>query len=470
MHTIDDSEEYNKNHFETGNSYNYSQSSYTQETDEHTSTLNNYKTYDKYSDSENIVEDYIKNSDGLSYADRMNETPIDSDYDVIYEESSPASDKFQPFNEYSHASKTNFTQKSYSDYSSYSRDYNNREDYNNSESNIYSRDEDFPYPKRAFYSENDFENEEPLAVHKESTLKNNQESKNEENTHESMFRRYNDEDNLDEINRKIIIKREYRAVIRELLNYDFDEPDNELYTYDNHQNDLLSDRDRDRDYNEYSEQAYNETDRYYDPMTATQEPDDIDAESAAAFDETMVDDDSFDDLFVSVRSMGDEVRIRSHNNEIERDYDSLYHYYSTKLNLFKYGIIYGLMILEIIVPYLIFKLGFNLGPLYGELPFMIIFTVLATALPIYSVIAYIADPYKKKRYDFSLRTSLLYRFGIMFLVLILIYSMNVVLYMDISFSIEYIFSLVTPALMSTNIPLSAILFKALYSSKKFNAD
>lgn len=128
------------------------------------------------------------------------------------------------------------------------------------------------------------------------------------------------------------------------------------------------------------------------------------------------------------------------------------------------------MILEILIPYLIIKFGVGMDVIYGELPFLILFTLGAASLPVYSVIAYVLDPYKRKRYDFDLRTSLLYRFGIMLLVLILIYAANVVLYMDISFDADYLFSLITPALMSTNIPVSALLFKALYDTKNFGAE
>ena len=182
------------------------------------------------------------------------------------------------------------------------------------------------------------------------------------------------------------------------------------------------------------------------------------------------DNANFDDLLVSGRSMGDEIRIRTHSREVDKEYNSLYHYYSNKLTLFKYGIIFGLMILEILIPYLIIKFGVGMDVIYGELPFLILFTLGAASLPVYSVIAYVLDPYKRKRYDFDLRTSLLYRFGIMLLVLILIYAANVVLYMDISFEADYLFSLITPALMSTNIPVSALLFKALYDTKNFGAE
>ena len=58
----------------------------------------------------------------------------------------------------------------------------------------------------------------------------------------------------------------------------------------------------------------------------------------------------------------------------------------------------------------------------------------------------------------------------MVLMFVLIYAVNVVLYMDISFDAEYAFSLVVPALLSTNIPLSALIFQALYDTKKFNAE
>ena len=177
----------------------------------------------------------------------------------------------------------------------------------------------------------------------------------------------------------------------------------------------------------------------------------------------------FDDLLLSVRSMGDEIRIRSHNGAVEKKYNELYNYYSNKLNLFKYGILFGIMILEIIIPYFIIKFGFNIS-IFGELPILVISVVGAAILPIFAISAYLIDPFKRKRYEFELKTSILYRTGIMALILILIYAVNVVLYMDISFEAEYAFSLISPALLSTNIPISALIYKKLFDTKQFTVE
>ena len=137
--------------------------------------------------------------------------------------------------------------------------------------------------------------------------------------------------------------------------------------------------------------------------------------------------------------------------------------------LYKYGILFLLMAAEILIPYLIIKFAVGIEIRYEILTLVLSITG-AAILPIYAVIANLIDPYKRKRYDFSMKNSVLFRLAVMVLMLVLIYAANVVLFMDISFDAEYAFSLITPALMSTNIPLSPVIFQTLYDTKKFNVE
>ncbi len=310
------------------------------------------------------------------------------------------------------------------------------------------------YPDKAFYNDDDFSSKEKEV---EEEVPEERPAVAEKRT---IFKRYDDADISEETDRQIIVGREYRGVIKRLLHSDIDE--------DNYYIKIKRQSEEPELENEEPIPVVGE------PIgrTSVSESSTVQSElyESSATRELADDNANFDDLLVSGRSMGDEIRIRTHSREVDKEYNSLYHYYSNKLMLFKYGIIFGLMILEILIPYLIIKFGVGMDVIYGELPFLILFTLGAASLPVYSVIAYVLDPYKRKRYDFDLRTSLLYRFGIMLLVLILIYAANVVLYMDISFDADYLFSLITPALMSTNIPVSALLFKALYDTKNFGAE
>lgn len=259
----------------------------------------------------------------------------------------------------------------------------------------------------------------------------------------NLFRSYNNAELSEEADREIIVAREYRNVIRRLLKGDYEEqqfPDRDKFAVGG-------------DYNESMTQVAasvteSENEEYY------------------------VQDDGkadFSNLLVAVRSMGDDIRIRTHNNNTDKEYSNLYHYYSNKLLLYKYGILFLLMICEIIIPYLIIKFAIGLEIKY-EILTLVISVVGAAILPIYAVSANLIDTYKKKRYAFELKNSLLFRFAVMILMLVLTYALNVVLYMDISFDSAYALSLTVPALLSTNIPLSAVIFQALYDSKKFNAE
>lgn len=275
------------------------------------------------------------------------------------------------------------------------------------------------------------------------------------------FRSYESAELSDEATREMIIEREYRNVIRQLLSGDIDAEtyyedmiaraeasikDDEVAATDNQKLDIVEEDKLVG--SEVSGDANN-----FEPSPIASEPP----------------RDDFDNLMLSVRSMGDDIRIRTYNGSIEKEYNSLYHYYSNKLMLFKYGIMFAIMILEIIIPYFIIKLGLGIN-IVAELPVLVISVVFAALFPIYSISAYLIDPFKQKRYDFELKTSLICRLGIMVLMLVLVYAANVVFYMDISFEAEYAFSLITPALLTTNIPLAAVVFKQLYDTGKFAAN
>lgn len=317
-----------------------------------------------------------------------------------------------------------------------------------------------PYPSEAFYKDEDFSREEdsgqlsmfadsPSETEKKKTADNS--TINSSNNRGSVFKSYDNAELSEETNREIVVGREYLGVIKRLLRGD----DADADTYYSRLREVGATVAVDGDEREQRIAA----DDRPSVVTETQPP-----------MESSVDGANFDDLLVSVRSMGDDIRIRTHNRSIDKEYNSLYHYYSNKLLLFKYGILFALMILETVIPYFVIKFVLNLSPIVGELPVLVISVMVAALLPIYAISAFLIDPYKRKRFDFDLKNSLLYRLGIMLLMLILVYAVNVVFYMDISLEIEYAFSLVTPALLTTNIPISALVFKGLYNTKRFSVE
>ena len=252
------------------------------------------------------------------------------------------------------------------------------------------------------------------------------------------FRSYDGADISEESRRNLIVQREYRNVIRALLRGEY--KGSEIYVPD-----------------ETTHAA-----------AATETDTAASRYETAAFraDSTQAD---FSNVIMAVRNMGDDVRIRTHNSNTDKEYNSAYQYYSNKLLLYKYGIIFLLMAAEILIPYLIIKFAANINMEYEVLT-LVLSTTGAAILPIYAVIANVIDPFKRKRYSFSMKNSMLFRIAVFLLLLVLIYALNVVLFMDIAFEAEYAFSLITPALLATNILVSPLLFQTLYDTKKFNVE
>lgn len=283
---------------------------------------------------------------------------------------------------------------------------------------------------------------DPLAADAETenvTAKTESEStETSENSTEYAFRSYEDADISEESRRDMIIQRGYRSVIRSLLNGEY--RGHEVYLP--HETTQAS----------VTENHPAET-----------------YEAAATSVRTDPGQADFTGVIAAVRNMGDDVRIRTHNGNVDKEYNSAYQYYSNKLLLYKYGILFLLMAAEILIPYLIIKFAVGIEIRYEVLALVLSITG-AAILPIYAVVANVVDPFKRKRYDFSMRNSLLFRLAIFVLMLVLIYALNVVLFMDIAFDAEYAFTLVMPALLATNLLVSPLLFQTLYDTKRFNVE
>ena len=67
---------------------------------------------------------------------------------------------------------------------------------------------------------------------------------------------------------------------------------------------------------------------------------------------------NFGKLSQSIRNLGDEVKIRTPDSKAAREYNKQYYYYSNKLLLFQYGILFLIMLLESFIVYISIK---NIG-------------------------------------------------------------------------------------------------------------
>ena len=176
-------------------------------------------------------------------------------------------------------------------------------------------------------------------------------SAEEETNNKNVFRSYEDDSDIsEEAQRELIIQREYRGVIRELLRGEYNGTA-EFTSIPSNDYAQLFDR---------------------DDEAAAADP----AEGLATYNtepETSGQID-FSSLLTAVRSMGDDIRIRTHNSNADKEYNSVYQYYSNKLLLYKYGILFLLMAAEILIPYLIIKFAVGISIRYEILTLVLSIT------------------------------------------------------------------------------------------------
>lgn len=167
-----------------------------------------------------------------------------------------------------------------------------------------------------------------------------------------------------------------------------------------------------------------------------------------------------------VREMGSNVVIRTHNNESSKEYANTYYYYSNKLMILHYGILFAIMMVEILFTAVFVNLVLHAGRSFDKWLY-IIAAVVAVAFPLIAFIKNFYEPNKRKRINFHLKNSLVYRLIVMAQCLLIVYCVNVIAKMPLGFSIDYITSLLLPALLCIDFPISALVFNVLFKSKKF---
>ena len=134
--------------------------------------------------------------------------------------------------------------------------------------------------------------------------------------------------------------------------------------------------------------------------------------------------------------------------------------------LVHYGILFGIMMLEILFTAIFVNPILHAGR-SSDKWFYVLSSLLAVAFPITAFIKNVTIPNKRKRINFSLKNSLIYRSIVMAQCFLIVYCANIIAGMPLSFSGEYLTTVLLPALLCTNFPVSALLFNALFKSKKF---
>ena len=175
---------------------------------------------------------------------------------------------------------------------------------------------------------------------------------------------------------------------------------------------------------------------------------------------------NFGKLSQSIRELGEEVKIRTPDSNAVREFNKQYYYFRNKLLLFQYGILFLIMLVECFLTFIIVKSTVKVSPDY-ETALYVCSVLFCFAFPITAAILYLSEPSKRKRIDFSFKNSIIFRLIIMAQLLLIIYALNVYAGMPIGGDPYYALSMALPMVLSTNIPISSVIFNSLYRTKKF---
>ncbi|MDE7164537.1 MAG: helix-turn-helix transcriptional regulator [Clostridiales bacterium] len=168
----------------------------------------------------------------------------------------------------------------------------------------------------------------------------------------------------------------------------------------------------------------------------------------------------------AVRELGNDVTIRNHNNSA-KEYTGKNFYYCNRLMMTHYTIMCATMFLVGLILFLTFRMGLGMTMQYDYALY-----ICAGLLPIFmfitAVICYANNPDKTKRININFKFSLIIRFVIMLQVDVIVYCMNLMFNMPITFSLYYVPSIVLPCAYALFIPISEIIFITLLRSGKYS--
>jgi len=141
--------------------------------------------------------------------------------------------------------------------------------------------------------------------------------------------------------------------------------------------------------------------------------------------------------------------------------------------LVHYGIMFAIMIAFVVTTFLVSFVGLNtMGPARHpnfDIFVYIVGVLLSITPPIIAVILSFRNPDKQKRIRYSFKNAMKYRLVLFVNILVITYLVNIYLGMNISFTnaIDHLASLMLPALLALTLPISAIVFNALYKSGRY---
>ena|GEM_PF-1253929 len=195
---------------------------------------------------------------------------------------------------------------------------------------------------------------------------------------------------------------------------------------------------------------------------------------SAPITETTTRHESFNELTVSMRELGDNISIRHHNALAVKEHNESLYYHSNRLMLVHYGIMFGIKLAMLITVFLMAHVVFSTpGPrLFPQFDILVyVFgVILAVTFPVLAVVLSFREPDKQKRIQYSFKNAFKYRLVLFINCLVLIYLINVYLGMHVSFdnAMDHLASLLLPALFALCLPISSVIFNALYKSGRYS--
>lgn len=169
----------------------------------------------------------------------------------------------------------------------------------------------------------------------------------------------------------------------------------------------------------------------------------------------------------SIEELGENAKLRTHT-DTSKDFQKQYYYKDNYLRLFSNGIMFLILLFEIFALYVVGKLVVGANTQYDQIVY-ISSIALCLLLPFIAVARFIHKPDSKKRNEFNLKSSLIFRFVIAIQIILITYAINIYLEMPITFSANYFITLAIPTIFALNIPFSSIIFNSLRKKEKFSA-
>lgn len=178
---------------------------------------------------------------------------------------------------------------------------------------------------------------------------------------------------------------------------------------------------------------------------------------------------AFGNIVDSARELGEEIVVRTNDNSAKHQYSVKYYYNDSLLRLVICGILFGIMLIESLVTYIVCKNIVGSAGRFDALTFVLAVLVSLT-IPVVAAIKYYSNPRSKKRIENNLMDTFWFKFVVMLLICLLAFGINLFMGMPLSSSItDYSVTLFMPMILSTNLPLSYLLFRLLYTKKFFTA-